>query len=101
MNYIDLYGKLYEGFRGVQQPIVTKSPEEVSKGLPLVEDARDVTLSQYEPMTKDFITAHRIKDYRRKTFNLILLPDVDVLFDEFLKGCKYYEEQLRNESAYS
>lgn len=98
---ISIYNQLYGTVPRIKQPIVTKSPEEAIPGLPLVEDARDITLAQYEPMTKNHITAHRIKDYRRKTFNLVLLPEVNILFDKFLEGCTYYEKQLLSTSPYS
>ena len=99
--YISMYEWLYSGHMNIRQPVVTKTPEEVSAGLPLIEDARDITLAQYEPQTKDLITAHNLKDYRRKTFNLVLLPKVNVLFDKYLEGCKFYEERLHHESPYS
>lgn len=99
--YIDLYDAVYSSYGKAKQPIVTKSPEEVSAGLPLVEDARDITLAQYEPVTKDLVTAHRIKDYRRKSFNMLLLPKVETLFDKLLEGCTYYAELLSSTSPYS
>lgn len=98
---IDLYDALYRSHGKVKQPIVTQSPEEVVIGLPLVEDAKEITLAQYEPVTKDLVTAHRLKDYRRKSFNMMLLPKVDVLFDKFLEGCAYYAERLNSTSPYS
>ena len=62
MGQISLYAKLYKEVN-LQQPIVTKSPEEVYPGVPLLEDARPITLAEYDVQTKDVITAHRIKDY--------------------------------------
>ena len=99
--YIDLYSNLFSYNVGVKQPIVTKAPEEVSVGLPLVEDAKEITLAQYEPVTKDVITAHNLKDYRSKSFNMMLLPKMEVLFDKFLEGCNYYAERLNSTSPYS
>lgn len=66
-----------------------KHKQEESKDniLPLIiNDAKDITLASYEPMTKDLITAHRLSDYRRKIFTLLLLPDVDIMYDSILKG---------------
>lgn len=67
----------------------------------LLNDAKEITLSQYNPLTKDYITAHRIKDYRRKTFTLMLLPKVDILFDKVLEGSVYYNECLQHAGLHS
>lgn len=100
MGTIRLYDQLYEG-RLVKQPIVTAPVDETFKGLPLLEDAKVVTLAQYDRATKDVLTAHRMKDYRRKTFNLVLLPEVDIMFDRLLEGSEYWNALLHNESPYS
>lgn len=101
LNTLDMYNIMYGNRPSIRQPTVVKSPEEVSRGLPIVVDARDITLAEYEPITKDAITAHRLKDYRRKSFNLLLVPKVNILFDTLLKGSKYYEELLSTQSPYS
>lgn len=85
----------------VKQPTVVKSPEEVFAGKPILNDAKDITLAQYSVDTKDAITAHNLKDYRRKRFNLILLPKIDIPFDRILEGSEYWNELLHHESAYS
>lgn len=100
MGIIDLYAKLDTGI-GAKQPIVPKAPEEVEEGFPLLEDARVITLAEYDRNTKDIVTAHRMKDYRRKRFNLVLLPEVDILFDKILEGSDYWNALLHNESPYS
>lgn len=100
MGQIGLYNKLYRDVQ-VKQPIVTKSPEEVYAGLPLLEDAKPITLAEYNVHTKDIITAHRMKDYRRKKFNLTLLPEVSTFFDKILEGSDYWNALLHNESPYS
>ena len=100
MGAIYYYSRLY-GDTIVTQPIVTKSPEEVYAGFPLLEDAKLITLAQYDRNTKELLTAHRMKDYRRKRFNLVLLPDVDILFDRVLEGSDYWNALLHNESPYS
>ena len=99
MGYIDLFGTPYNS--GVRQPKVITPPEIVYKGEPLLEDAKEITLAEYNPKTKDLITAHRMKDYRRKQFNLVLLPKLDIMFNRVLEGSAYWNELLHNESPYS
>lgn len=100
MGQIGLYAKLYREIN-LQQPIVTKSPEEVYAGIPILEDAKPITLAEYDVYTKDIITAHRMKDYRRKKFNLALLPEVSTFFDRVLEGSDYWNALLHNESPYT
>ena len=100
MGQIALYNVLYPDVE-VKQPIVTKSPEEIFIGVPILEDAETVTLAEYDAFTKDVITAHRMKDYRRKTFNLALLPEVSIFFDRILEGSDYWNALLHNESPYT
>lgn len=101
MGQIDLYGCLHSLNTYAKQPVVTQSPEEVYAGYPLIEDAKPITLAEYDRNTKDVITAHHMKDYRRKQFNLILLPKVDIFFDLILEGSDYWSALLHNESPYS
>lgn len=100
MGIIGLYGRLYDD-NPIKQPEVVKPPEIVYDGVPLLEDAKDITLAQYSRYSKNVLTAHRMKDYRRKRFNLVLLPEVDILFDRILEGSEYWNELLHNESPYS
>lgn len=101
MGQIDLYTQLYASRVPVKQPVVTQPPEVVYAGFPLLEDAKDITLAEYDRNTKDVLTAHRMKDYRRKTFNLILLPKVDIMFDAILEGSDYWNALLHDESPYT
>ena len=100
MGVISLYARLY-GDTPVKQPTVVDSPDIVYDSVPVLDDAKDITLAQYSRYTKDVITAHRMKDYRRKRFNLILLPDVNIMFDRLLEGSEYWNGLLHNESPYS
>ena len=59
-----------------------------------VDDAKTITLSEFSPASKFAITAHRVKDYRKKSTSLILLPEVDILFDRLLKGSDYFGRLL-------
>lgn len=82
-----------------KQPHVPKPIEEVAAGKPILSDAKVITLAEYDLDTKDAITAHRIKDYRRKRFNLLLLPKINVTFDRVLEGSDYWNELLHYEST--
>ena len=76
-------------------PNVKPPVEEVFVGLPILNDAVNVTLAEYDVTMKNAITAHHLKDYRRKVFNLKLLPKINLLFDEVLKGSDYWRELLQ------
>lgn len=45
--------------------------------------AKTITLAEYSPVSQGAITAHRIRDYRRRSFSLVLLPNVKVAMDMF------------------
>ena len=100
MGIISLYGKLLSS-TAVKQPVVPKYPEEIYEGYPLLEDAVDITLAEFDRNTKDVITAHRLQDYRRKRFNLVLLPQVDIMFDRLLEGSEYWDALLHYEGTKS
>lgn len=97
---LDKYEHLYSSIL-VKQPKVIREPEETVPSIKLRPDAKDITLAQYERTTKDLITAHRISDYRRKKFELLLLPSVDILFNHLLEGSDYWNAMLHNESPYT
>ena len=71
------------------QQVVHEMQDEVI-GLPLISDAQQITLAEYNPITKDFITAHHLADYRRKQFELNLLPDVRTGFDFLLEVSNWH-----------
>lgn len=100
MGTISYYARLFSGTE-VKQPVVPKEMDEVFKGKPLLNDAKPITLAEYDVDTKDMITAHHLKDYRRKKFNLVLLPKIVTLFDCVLEGSEYWRELLHNESTYT
>lgn len=97
---LDKYGYLHTSVMVRQAPPI-KEPEETVPSVKLRPDAKDITLAQYDRTTKDLITAHRISDYRRKKFELLLLPPVEILFDRLLEGSDYFNALLHNESPYS
>ncbi len=98
---IELYDLLYWGQKTpVLQPKVNPI-EEGQVGLPIVEDAKPITLAQYDRISKNAITAHNLSEYRRKSFNMLLLPKVHTWFDTLLEGSEYYAKLLSNESPYN
>lgn len=99
MGVIDYYRRLTPTFTVTQMPPL-REPSKLAEGKPILSDAKDITLAEYDVDTKNAITAHHIKDYRRKRFSLMLLPKIDILFDRILEGSEYWNG-LRNESTYS
>ena len=99
MGSISLYDKLDERVT-VKQPSVVKPFNEVFAGKEIIPDAKVVTLAEFDVNTKNAITAHHLRDYRRKTFHLALLPKVDIMLDKVLEGSIYWNELLHNESPY-
>jgi hypothetical protein len=81
---------------GVYDQPTTIVTEKVQRNTIHLNDAKEITLSQYNPLTKDYITAHRVKDYRRKTFTLTLLPQVNLMFNKVLEGSDYFNECLQH-----
>lgn len=69
-------------------------------GVTLRPDARTVTLSQYDRDTKNYITAHDIKDYRISSFRLSNLPYVTTLFDKLLALDPYFSKALAEERVH-
>ena len=51
----------------------------------ILGDIKEITIAENDPTSRDVITAHRLKDYRRKVFSLLILPEVEVLLDSMLK----------------
>lgn len=100
MGVISYYSKLY-GTTNIKQPITIEEPEVVFKGRPILYDAKTITLAEFNQDSKNAITAHHLKDYRRKTFNLVLLPKIDILLDSILEGSEYWNAKLHNESPFS
>ena len=89
------YYSLIHPVETIKQPKVIELPEQITSGMPLLEDAVNITLAQFDVETKDFITAHRLKDYRRKQYTMSLLPEVPVMFDQLLEGGEYWRAKLR------
>lgn len=58
--------------------------------LPKLE-VRNITLSQFDDVTSNYITAHNIDEYRRKSFKVQLVPHVDLILDNILKEVYEFE----------
>ena len=100
MGVLEYYSGLFPKPR-VKQPVEIPEHDNVFKGRPILNDAKPITLAQYDPVSMNAITAHNLKDYRRKNFNLVLLPKVDNLFLRVLEGSVYWNELLRNDSPFT
>lgn len=92
MGLIDKYKYIHNYNVQLEEvPVVT--PGVVVPAL-LIDDAKQITLAQFNQCSKNLITAHRIQDYRHEGASLILLPEVDILFDRILEASEYYGELL-------
>lgn len=47
--------------------------------------AKDITLAEYDPSSQGAITAHKLADYRRRRFSLVLLPNVHIVMDTMME----------------
>ena len=98
---IELYELLYSGRKTpVLQP-KTNPIEEGQVGVPIIADAKPITLAQYDRISKNAITAHNLSEYRCKSFSMLLLPDVNTWFDTLLEGSEYYAKLLSAKSPYN
>ena len=78
-KYVNNYGIEVEPPKGYTPPVTKKERKYVApKAIP-------VTVAHTNPRSADFITAHTLQDYRRASFNLVLLPHVDLAYDIIAK----------------
>lgn len=100
MSVIHYYSSLFNN-----KPVRPIEPhvehEVIYAGKPILDDATQVTLAEYDADTKNAITAHRLKDYRRKVYNLVLLPKINTVFDQVLEGSSYWSELLHSKSNFN
>ena len=82
MNILDNYSAIHN--YAYKQQRIQRYTEEAVRSVRLLSDMKQITVAETNPATRELITAHRIKDYRRKTFSLLLLPDIHLLLDELL-----------------
>lgn len=98
---IELYDALYSSNTRTRLHSKSNPIEDAQIGYPIISDAKPITLAQFDRVSKNAITAHRIEDYRRKGFNMLLVPKIDTWFDTLLGGCDYYAKLLSTKSPYS
>lgn len=77
-KYITNYGVSFEPYKPYVPPIRRKR-----KYVP--PQVPTITVADIDTRSRDFITAHDLRDYRRTSFNLVLLPKVDLAFDVISK----------------
>lgn len=100
MSVLHYYGELFD-HKIPKQPEPYKEFTEVFAGKDILDDATQVTLAEYDVDTKNAITAHHLKDYRRRVYNLVLLPKIDTMFDKLLEGSPYWNELLHAKSNFN
>lgn len=73
--------------RVVAEPIPKYSePDSGERKQFQMSTALDITLAEYDPSSRDAITAHRLADYRQHRFTLVLMPEIHIMMDDMLKG---------------
>ena len=94
-NILEYYKYVHQVY-DVKQPFIPKQPEELMIGRTLKPDIKHVTIAQFDRDTKNYITAHKLADYRRNTFSIRLLPRVHVMFDDILEGSAFWYDKLHS-----
>lgn len=61
----------------------TPPPVEKRKYVP--PQVTPITIASQDSRSKNFITAHDLRDYRRTEFNMVLLPRVELPYDIIAK----------------
>lgn len=77
-KYVTNYGVSFESYKPYVPPVHKKR-----KYVP--PEVPSITVADGDIRSRDFITAHDLRDYRRTSFNLVLLPKVDLAFDVIAK----------------
>lgn len=82
MGILDRYAIIHCARVKVEPVKIYEKPK--PEGLPILGDVRPITIAEISPVSMGSITAHRLKDYRHKSFSLMLLPEVHIMLDELL-----------------
>lgn len=77
-RYVTNYGVHFESYK----PYI---PPERKKRKYVPPEVPAITMADGDIRSCDFITAHDLRDYRRTSFNLVLLPKVELAFDVIAK----------------
>lgn len=85
MGLLDNYAVIHNYSLNIDPVEVFDESKYTEERVDILPDAKHVTIAEISPIAKGKITAHKLKDYRRKSFSLMLLPDVDLLIDSLLE----------------
>lgn len=86
MGVLDYYS-IFENFDIKIYNRPTYITEKENSKIPeLILDSTPITLAEQQSLMRGKLTAHKLRDYRKNVFNLVLLPDVDILFDKLING---------------
>lgn len=77
-KYVNNYGLEIE-------PVKHYTPEPKKLRAYVPPEAKLITLADLDARSKDYVTAHDLRDYRRTAFNLVLLPSVELSYDYIAK----------------
>lgn len=66
-------------------PYTPYTPPPKRRRVYVVPEAVPITIADTDARSQDFVTAHVLKDYRRTSFNLVLLPTVELSYDIIAK----------------
>lgn len=84
MDILKGYGALWN-YKLDLIPHKVFTPEPKVKRKYVAPEVTPITLATQDFRTRDYITAHDLRDYRRTTFNMVLLPNVDLPYDVIAK----------------
>lgn len=65
-----------------------------------ISTAKDITLAEYDVSSQGTVTAHRLKDYRRKSFSLVLLPNVKTVLDDRFAPLEVVKGEILQAQSY-
>lgn len=80
MGLLDRY-KYITNYGIDTEPCQPYTPPVKQKREYVAPEVTPITIADSDSRSSDFITAHCLEDYRRTSFNLVLLPHVDLAFD--------------------
>lgn len=97
MGILDKYNVIHNCHVSVPKVAVYEKPK--PEAIHVLGDVHQVTIAEIHPSTMGKITAHRLKDYRRKRFSLMLLPDVEIMLDYLLQEVPSLDEYTEFKST--
>lgn len=90
MGLLDRYAYIHNC--GVSVEHIREYVPTKTQSVHILSDIHPITIAEIDPKAMNTITAHKLKDYRRKTFSLMLLPDVHIMLDELTKDVGRLED---------